>query len=477
MVRVRFAPSPTGDLHVGGLRTALYNFLFARKMGGRFILRIEDTDRRRHVPEAVSAILDTLAKCGLKPDEGPEIGGESGPYVQSQRLDFYRDAADRLLAEGHAYPCFCTSAAPDSLKANRQALGELAGYDRACRHLDPEEARERMNKESHVLRLKVPLEGEIRHVDLIWGEVVFPLRDVDDQILMKSDGYPTYHLASVVDDHLMKISHVIRGEEWLPSIPKHLLLYRCLDVKPPEFAHLPLILNQDRQKLSKRGGAGSVAGWLRRGIPPQALINYVALLGWHPADNREIFDMSDLVKEFSLERVGRAGATFDPEKLEWVSGEHVKRMDVKDLTDQALPFLRGTEFQALPTNVLQTLLSSIRERFRRLDEIPETLAPFSSRPPDLNEEARSWLRTDFARKVLPLILQDWKRQGNPDVETLLAIVRCVGKENDVKGKDLWMPIRAALTGRTAGPELKAIMDYLGMREVIQRLERTVAELN
>ena len=476
MVRVRFAPSPTGDLHVGGLRTALYNFLFARKADGRFILRIEDTDRRRHVPGAVTAILETLRKCELNPDEGPEIGGDFGPYIQSQRLHLYREAADRLLSEGHAYPCFCSSGDLEMVRADKPSPGETAGYDRKCRKLDPAEAAERMKSESHVLRLKVPLEGEIQHDDLVWGRIRFPFADVDDQILMKSDGYPTYHLANVVDDGLMKITHVIRGEEWLPSIPKHLLLYRYLEMEPPQFAHLPLILNEKRQKLSKREGAGSVANWLDKGILPQALVNYVALLGWHPADGREIFDLEELIQAFSLDRVGKAGAVFDPEKLEWTSSEHMKRIDSGELAELAAPFLRETEFSKLRVDVLQNLLDCVRSRLHRLDELPETLAPYSSKQPVPDEEAQFWLSSDSARKLLPLVLKVWKKEIELNADSLLDCVRTVGKESGIKGKDLWMPIRAALTGRTSGPELKTIAAHLGAQEMISRLEKIARDV-
>jgi len=276
-----------------------------------------------------------------------------------------------------------------------------------------------------------------------------------------------------VDDHLMGITHVIRGEEWLPSIPKHLLLYRFFGWEPPEFAHLPLILNEKRQKLSKREGAGSVSTWLDRGIPPEALINYVALLGWHPQDEREFFRFDDLIEAFDLSRVGRAGAVFDPAKLEWLSGEHLKLLSSAELEAQGRLFLQGTEFAELPGEELQPLLEAIRLGLRRLDELPHKLQPFSRTHPEADREAQIWLKSEAARKVLPTILAGWQASPATDVETLMAVVRDAGKQAGIKGKDLWMPIRAALTGRTAGPELKIIAAHLGRSEVMARLARAM----
>lgn len=467
--RVRFAPSPTGDLHVGGLRTALYNHLFARRHRGRFILRIEDTDRERHLEGAAAQILKLLRVCGLEPDEGPEIGGDFGPYVQSQRLQIYRQAAGRLLDAGHAYPCFCGSRSEAQRSEQQRALGQGAGYDRRCRTLEPAQAKYRMESEEHVLRLKVPLEGEIIHRDMIRGDVVFPLADVDDQVIIKSDGFPTYHLANVVDDHLMEITHVIRGEEWLSSVPKHLLLYRYLGVKPPEFAHLPLILNEQRQKLSKREGTGSVQAWFQRGIPPEALINYVALLGWHSTDDRDVYSLSELVDAFDLTRVSKSGAIFDAVKLEWLSGEHLRKLNTDDLIQRCKPFLKDTEFSEIDDATIQMFIESIRNNLHRLDQLSGLLKPFSLKPPPPDAESLNWLQTDAARRLLPLLTNRWRALPQPDAEALLNIVRDCGKETGIKGKDLWMPVRAALTGMTTGPELRVIITYLGDRQAIDRM--------
>ncbi len=471
MTRVRFAPSPTGDLHVGGLRTALYNVLFARKTGGKFILRIEDTDQERNVPEAVGDILQILHLCGLDPDEGPEFGGPHAPYVQSWRLQHYRRFAESLLEAGHAYPCFCSEERLKALREEQRARGQVPGYDRYCRSLNRAEAQRRMNAEPYVLRLTVPETGDIVHHDRVWGTLTFPLADVDDQVLVKSNGYPTYHLANVVDDHLMEITHVIRGEEWLPSVPKHLLLYHFLEIDPPEFAHLPLILNEEHRKLSKREGTGSVMAWLQRGILPPALINYVALLGWHPQDEREFFAFEELVHAFDLDRVGRSGGIFDPVKLEWLSGEHIKALTWEELEKLSRPFLQNTEFGVMHREELQPLIEAIRAGLHRLDEMPERLTPFSRQPQSPDGDAQHWLQSESAGKTLPLILQRWREITSAETEALLNAVREIGKQTGVKGKDLWMPLRAALTGTTAGPELKVIIAHLGAQEVIARLGR------
>lgn len=471
--RVRFAPSPTGDLHVGGLRTALYNFLFARKTGGRFILRIEDTDRERNLPDAHREILKVLQICGLTPDEGPDCGGESGPYIQSQRLDLYREHARKLLSNGHAYPCFCSPEKLQQLREEQLKRNEVPGHNHICRSIGREEAERRMLDEPHVLRLMVPLQGEIHHHDLVWGDLVFPCADLDDQILLKSDGYPTYHLANVVDDHFMKITHVIRGEEWLPSVPKHLLLYRFFEWDPPQFAHLPLILNEKRQKLSKREGAGSVRIWLQRGIPPEALVNYLGLLGWHAKEDREFYTLPDLIQDFDLARVNKTGAVFDPVKLEWLSSEHLKRMDPAVLETRARPFLRQTEFADLPSPILRNLLLAVQERLHKLDELPDRLAPFSRTKAEPNEEARKWLETASARVILSEIAARWKESPRLDAEKMLNLVREAGIATGIKGKDLWMPFRAALTGGTTGPELRAILEYIGAEEAFSRLKKAL----
>ncbi|HYQ86845.1 MAG TPA: glutamate--tRNA ligase, partial [Bacteroidota bacterium] len=338
--RVRFAPSPTGYLHVGGLRTALYNYLYARQHEGVFVLRIEDTDRTRRVEGAVESLIGTLQWAGLHYDEGPDIGGAFGPYVQSERLPIYRAHVDQLLAEGNAYRCFCTPDRLEEMRKQQERAKMSPRYDRRCLILDRHEIEENIAKGiPFAVRMKVPRGEAIRFHDLIRETVDFSSDELDDQILLKSDGYPTYHLANVVDDHLMEISHVIRGEEWLPSTPKHVLLYRFFGWQAPEMAHLPLLLNPDRSKLSKRQGDVAVEEYREKGFLPEALVNFVALLGWNPGDERELFSLDDLVKEFSIERVGKSGAIFNIDKLVWLNSQHLRKKsdtEILKLLEEAL---------------------------------------------------------------------------------------------------------------------------------------------
>jgi glutamyl-tRNA synthetase len=334
-VRVRFAPSPTGYLHVGGLRTALYNFLFAKHHGGKFILRIEDTDQTRKVEGAVENLIETLKWAGVEYDEGPDRDGGFGPYIQSQRLELYRQHVKELVGFDKAYYCFCTSERLDEVRQKQMALKQSPSYDRRCRNLSFSEAEHRVAVgERYVVRMKVPLDGEITFEDVIRGKVTIAHKMLDDQVLIKSDGFPTYHLAVVVDDHLMGITHIIRGEEWLSSVPKHILLYQYFGWEVPVLVHLPLLLNPDKSKLSKRQGDVAVEDYRAKGYLKEAIVNFIAFLGWNPGDEREVFFMDQLIQEFSLERVGKSGAVFNVDKLNWLNQQHIK------LKSNVSPFLR-----------------------------------------------------------------------------------------------------------------------------------------
>ena len=318
MVRTRFAPSPTGLLHVGGLRAALFNFLFARKNKGIFILRIEDTDRARSVPGAVENLISTLKWAGISYDEGPDAGGKNGPYIQSQRLNLYKKYAQQLLKLGAAYRCFCSPQRLEEMRREQEAHKLAPRYDRKCLSLSASAA-DSLGA-PFVIRQKIPGSGEVEWKDMVRGSISFECAAIDDQVILKSDGYPTYHLANVVDDHEMKITHVIRGEEWLSSTPKHILLYRAFGWDIPQFAHLPLLLNKDRSKLSKRQGDVAVEEYIKKGYLAEAIVNFIALLGWHPGgqETQEIFSLTELIEKFSLEKVHKAGAVFDLEKLDWI---------------------------------------------------------------------------------------------------------------------------------------------------------------
>ena len=358
MVRTRFAPSPTGYLHVGGLRTALYSYLIAKKNKGTFILRIEDTDQTREVEHAVENLIDSLNWAGIEFDEGPIKGGPYGPYVQSERLDIYHKYANQLIEAGHAYYCTCSTERLEQLRQRQMASKLPPAYDRHCRNLNIQPK----PGEPHVIRMKVPLDGEITFNDLIHGNITFSYRNVDDQVLIKSDGYPTYHLAVVVDDHLMKISHVIRGEEWISSTPKHILLYEYFGWEVPLIAHLPLILNPDRSKLSKRQGDVAVEDYRAKGYLKDALINFIALLGWNPGDTRELFSMDDLIKEFSLERINKSGAVFNIEKLRWMNEQHIRIKTDQELLEMLKPIIAQRSLGTFSDTYLLNIIALMKER-------------------------------------------------------------------------------------------------------------------
>lgn len=504
-VRVRFAPSPTGFLHIGGLRTALYNFLFAKSCGGKFILRIEDTDRARSVEGGVANIIRTLHWAGLRYDEGPFLDtendervlyeeGEYGPYIQSMRLPIYKKYSDELLERSSAYRCFCTPERLEEMRQGQMARKEPTMYDGQCKKMSHEESGALLHDRApFVVRLNVPEEGNTTFTDLIHGAVSFENRLIDDQVLLKSDGFPTYHLANVVDDHLMHITHVIRGEEWLPSTPKHLLLYRAFRWEPPEFAHLPLLLNDDRSKLSKRQGDVAVEDYAKKGYLPETLVNFVALLGWNPGNNREIFSLKELAAAFSLERVNKSGAVFNGEKLDWLSGHYLRQLKPRELVRQALPYLLHAELirkdgkqyvthengDALPLEKLEAILIVEQERITRLGDIPHMtefffrlppitaeMLPWKDTPPSvtgerltrLGEFLSSLSQKSFTEKILEKQVKAWL------VEQKLGT-----------GEVLW-PMRVALTGRAASPGPFAVAAVLGKEETLRRLSRAADQL-
>ena len=347
MVRVRFAPSPTGNVHVGSLRTALYNYLFAKQNDGTFVLRLEDTDRTRYQEGSVENLLNALYTTGVVPDEGlqlvdgkPVENGEYGPYIQSERLDIYKKYIQQLIDEGKAYYCFCSKERLTQLREEQKKAGETPRYDGHCRNLSPEEVQKRIaNGDPYVIRLKLPENTDITFDDVVRGKITINTKEMDDQVLIKEDGFPTYHFAVVIDDHLMKITHVIRGEEWLPSTPKHVYLYQCFGWQPPTFVHLSNILNEDHKKLSKRQGDVAVGDFLAKGYLPEALVNFLALLGWSPEDDQEIFSLEELEKAFDIHRISNSGAVFDREKLNWMNGQYIKKASVDTIVDGIQPFL------------------------------------------------------------------------------------------------------------------------------------------
>lgn len=481
-VRVRYAPSPTGSPHVGNLRTAIYNWLLARKTGGVFIARLEDTDRdpERYRPEAIGEIEESLRFLGMEPDEWWVSGGPYGPYVQSQRLHLYREAAEELIARGMAYRCYCSEERLQEMRRRQQEQGLPTGYDRRCRRLDPRE-RERYEAQGipSVVRLAVPLEGTTSYHDEVHGDVTVENRAVDDQVLLKSNGWPTYHLAEVVDDHAQNITHVIRGEDWMPSTPKHVMLFRAFGWPEPKWVHVPLILGKDRKKLSKRHGATQFLDFVRAGYLPEALVNFLALLGWSPGEeNRELFPVQELVERFSLEGISRHPAVFDYEKLRWMNGEYIRSAPLERLVERCLPFLQEQGLVSTPASEEETAYAAkviplVADRMKTLSEAAE-LAAFFFRDPEAPEEKgrRKWLAGPDAAAIL--------RDARTRVEALPEGFAPEEIEDAVNRTAAFLGIerapvihtlRVAATGRTVGPGLFETLAVLGRTRVLRRLER------
>ena len=465
--RVRFAPSPTGFLHVGGLRTALYNFLYARKNSGVFVLRIEDTDRSRAVEGAAKNLLEVLQWAGLVPDEGPNRPGSYGPYVQSERLHLYRDSIEKLLASGSAYRCFCSPERLDEMrKAQEKQKLPFIKYDRRCLALSREEIEGNLRRGlPHVVRMRVP-EGEpVGFRDMIHGDLSFAAEQIDDQVLMKSDGYPTYHFANVVDDHTMEISHVIRGEEWLPSTPKHVLLYRFFGWEPPVFAHLPLLLNPDRSKLSKRQGDVAVEDFRAKGYLSEALINFVALLGWNPGTTQELFSLEELVGLFSLEQVNRSGAIFNLEKLTWLNFQHLRKRPESDVLAMLKEALKASPFAATQPDdaYLLSVIRAMRERVTFVRDFFEKSPYFFAPPASYDQEAvkKRWKKETPAH--LEALAAGFSRLENPSAQAYEHTLKSCAAALAAEPGEMIHPLRLARQGCRAAPVCTTSSPSLGKR--------------
>ncbi len=476
-VRVRFAPSPTGYVHIGSLRTALFNFLFARHNGGKNILRIEDTDQTRKVEGAVENLLSSLGRLGITFDEGPVSGGDSGPYYQSDRLNIYRKYCNVLLENGNAYYAFETQEELDEMRRLQQLEGKQTMYDRRGRDLSPEEVSEKLASGiPHVVRLKVPLGEEIRFNDLIKGNIKIDTDIVDDQILLKSDGFPTYHLANVVDDHLMNITHIIRGEEWITSVPKHILTYRALGWEVPQMAHVPLILNPDKTKLSKRQGDVAVEDYLKKGYLKEALVNFIALLGWNPGEGeeKEFYSIDELIQAFTLEKVQTSGAVFNIDKLNWMNNSYIKNYDIDALTELSLPFFKGTGIDTDDRGKVRRILTAIRVYLNKLDEIPLHVGIFVNETIVLEDEKlKEVLTADTSRIAFGSLIAKIEAMDLLTADTYKSAMSEVQAETGVKGKSLFKPVRIALTGSENGPELPAVAEILGRDKVLDFLKRWI----
>lgn len=481
MVRLRFAPSPTGYLHIGGLRTALYNYLYAKQNGGKFLLRIEDTDRTRYVEGAIENLIHELKWAGVEADEGvclDENGkitevGECGPYIQSERVEkgIYNKYAEELIEKGYAYYCFCSKERLDDVKNQQKADGKIPRYDGLCRGVSIEDAKKRIaNGESYVIRLKLPENRDIVFEDVIKGRITINTNDMDDQVLIKADGFPTYHFAVVVDDHLMGITHIVRGDEWISSTPKHIYLYEALGFEKPIFVHLPTVLNKSGKKLSKRNDDASVEDFRLKGYLPEALINYLALVGWSPESNEEILSLDEMVKQFSFDRVSKSGGVFDVDKLDWVNAQYIRKMEVSELAKLVKPYLVKAGFikEDICEKRLELITKTFQESISRLPEIVEQ-SRFLFEDVTVEPEALKMRNVEHIEILKEKMKEELSQIEEMDEETAKGFMKKVQKASGFKGKDLYMPVRALLTGQVHGPELSNILEILGKGEILRRL--------
>lgn len=484
-MRTRFPPSPTGLLHIGGLRTALFAWLLAKKTGGTFTLRIEDTDQSREVLGAAENIVATLTWAGLTPDEGVMFDaegklterGEYGPYHQSKRLPLYKKYADQLIGSGHAYHCFCTSERLDQMRKSQEAKKQAPMYDRTCLELSKEEVQRRLAAgEKHVIRMKVPREETVEYTDEIYGSLTFKGYTIDDQVLMKSDGFPTYHLAHVVDDHLMKMGMVNRGEEWLSSLPKHLLLFKAFGWPPPRYAHVPLLLNKDRSKLSKRQGDVAAEEYIKKGYLPEALLNFLALLGWNPGTTQELFSISELIESFSLDRVHKSGAVFDIEKLDWLQGQWMRKIPKEEFAARIKPLVLEKFPAAATDSKFLERAALIQERITFFPEAPDMLAYFYEVPNvsiDLIANPKQKISREDVPKILEMIHAALSTISDSDwsLEKITSVLEAAILSSGLKkGQILW-PLRAVLTGREYSPGAYEVAALLTKKEVLDRLAK------
>lgn len=475
-VRTRFAPSPTGYMHIGNLRTALYEYLIAKSQGGKFILRIEDTDQERQVEGAVDVIYNTLRMTGLKHDEGPDIGGEYGPYVQSERMGMYMDYAKELVEKGEAYYCFCTKERLESLKESNAEGAAFAKYDRHCLGLSKEEVQAKLDAgEPFVIRQKMPDSGTTTFSDVVYGDITVENTELDDQILMKADGFPTYNFANVVDDHLMHITHVVRGSEYLSSTPKYNLLYKAFGWEPPVYVHLPAVMRDAHHKLSKRHGDKSFEDLVREGYVVEAIVNYIALLGWSPSGTQEIFSLKELEENFDMAGLSKSPAIFDIKKLTWMNSEYLKAMDFDKFYALAEPKLKealdGTDLD------LKKIAALLQKRLETLNDIPGLVEFFKTLPEygtELYTHKKMKTNDEIAlsslEAALPVLenLEDWNTTSIHD-----ALMALVGELSIKNGQLLW-PVRTALSGEPTSPGgAMELADILGKEESLRRIRKGI----
>lgn len=486
--RLRFAPSPTGFQHIGGFRTALFSWLYARHTGGKFILRIEDTDVARTVEGSVDYLIDGLNWLGMDIDEGPIVGGPYGPYYQTQRKALYQYYADQLIASGHAYRCYCTPERLTEMRKEQESKKLPPRYDRHCRYLTPEErAANETAGLPYVVRFAMPLEGETIVHDELHGDIVFKNVDLDDTVILKSDGLPTYHLGHIVDDHLMGITHVLRGDEWISSAPRHVQIYKALGWELPLFFHVPSVLGKDKKKLSKRHKAPAWLELKQQGFLPEAVFNFLALLGWSYDDKTEIFSREELIQVFTLDRIGISGGIYDPEKLAWMNGVYIRRLPLDELTRRALPYLERPETEGgLPDNVQRPLnpeytarvLSLEQERLRTLGEATEAVSFFYT--DNLTYDSVTLIQKGMdAASTAAALTQARNLLGSLDTwerSVMEPPMRALATELGLKPGQLFGAIRVAISGRTYAPPLFATMEVLGRERTLSRIDQAIERL-
>lgn len=490
--RLRFAPSPTGYVHIGGLRTALYNYLYAKQNEGTYLIRVEDTDQTRFVEGAIEGMINSMQWAGVVHDEGPFIDekthqvvekGEFGPYIQSHRLELYKKHSDQLIESGHAYNCFCTKERLEQVREKQKSKGLTPKYDGHCRELSKAEVDEKLAAGlPHVVRLKLPEGRVIEFNDVIKGHIAVNTDDMDDQVLMKTDGFPTYHMAVVVDDHFMGITHVVRGDEWLISTPKHIYTYEAFGWEAPEFVHLPVILGQSKKKLSKREGDVSVEDFKRKGYLPEALINYIALVGWSPDDGEEIMDMQTLINKFSFDRVSKSSGVFDVEKLNWMNNQYIRNYDLDQLTVLSKSyfvesgFASESEFDEEFTKY-KNIVDILRERLNKLNEISDYYNLFNVNTIVLeDDEAREMIEMPHVPQMLSCFSEKISEIDAITSEDVKRLLKEVQKETGHKGKNLFMPVRVALTGQVHGPDIAKVMEVIGSANTIERIQYSIRNL-
>ena len=477
-IRVRIAPSPTGDPHVGTAYIGLFNLAFARSQGGKFVLRIEDTDRTRSTKESEEAIYRSLEWVGLQWDEGPDVGGPYGPYRQSERSDIYREYAEKLIDARAAYHCFCTAERLAQVRESQRAAKQDSGYDGHCRELSPDDVQRNLDAgQPCVIRLKVPKSRDIVFQDIIRGRVSISSQQVDDQVLIKTDGFPTYHLANVVDDHLMEISHVIRAEEWISSVPKHVLLYEAFGWEPPVYIHMPLLRNADKSKISKRKNPVSLDFYREQGYVPEAMLNFLGNLGWSMSDAREEFSFDEMVADFSWERVSPTGPVFDLQKLEWLNGIWIRKLSVDELLERVAPYTKR-DLSSVPAEKLSTIAALVQERLNLLSDFDEKVEFFFAEALEYETELLIQKKQDKAGALEALRRAGALLADVPEwqAEAMEAACRALCDEMGIKVGQLFMNIRVAVTGSKATPPLFESMEVLGRECCLKRIDAAIAKL-